>query len=202
MSEVPKEAGKSTFDIINQQKLMDTLPASGVDSILDFGCGVGNYLFALAEYYPEAGKLVGVDLWGEGIDILNQRARERGALRVRGVTASGLDLDFIGDGQVDLLLMATVLHDLAERKEEVSALEEVARVLRPDGTFAVVEYKKVETMRGPPVSIRISETELPVMVRPFGFAEGITSDLGTYCYISTFARNDKGERERKAVPTS
>jgi hypothetical protein len=58
-----------------------------------------------------------------------------------------------------------------------------------------VEYKKIETMRGPPVSIRISEAELPVMVGPFGFAEGITSDLGTNCYISTFSRNGKGEKE-------
>lgn len=188
MTRVPREAGKTSFDIIDQQKLLDTLPASGVDFVLDFGCGVGNYLFALAGRYPEAGSLVGIDLWGEGVDTLNRRARDLGNHRVRGIEASGLDLGFIGDSQVDLLLMATVLHDLAERDEETAALSEVSRVLRPGGTFAVVEYKKVQTTRGPPLSIRISEIELSAMVRPFGFADGNITSLGSFCYVSTFMK--------------
>jgi ubiquinone/menaquinone biosynthesis C-methylase UbiE len=187
-NKIPKEAGKSSFDLIDQQKLRDALSASKVDFILDFGCGVGNYLFALADRYPEAGKLVGIDLWGEGIDTLNRRARDLGISHVKGIKANGLNLDIISDAQVDLLLMATVLHDLAERNEDAAALKEVFRVLRPGGTLAVVEYKKVEARRGPPLNVRISETELPDMVIPFGFTGGTASDLGPCCYISTFTR--------------
>lgn len=188
INRVPREAGSSSFDLIDQETFLEALPPSGVDFILDFGCGIGNYLFLLADRYPEAGKLVGVDLWGEGIDTLNRRAREYDHSRVRGVKASGLDLNFIGDGQVDLLIMSTVLHDLAERNEEAAALKEVSRVLRLDGTLAVVEFKKVQTRRGPPVFVRLSETELAAIVMPFGFDEGKTTDLGPQCYISTFKR--------------
>jgi len=191
MSKIPREAGRSSFDIIDHQKLMDTLPASGVDFVLDFGCGIGNYLFALANHYFEAGNLLGVDLWGEGIDTLNRKARDLGIAQIKGIKASGLNLDFIGDAEVDLLLMATVLHDLAERDEDAAALRETFRVLRQGGTLAVVEYKKVQTMRGPPVSIRISETELLSLVRPFGFTKANTSSLGPQCYISTFRKNQR-----------
>ena len=195
MSRVPREAGSSSFDLIDQRKFLDALPASGTDFILDFGCGIGNYLFAIADRYPGAGNLVGIDLWGAGIDTLNQRAQEHGATRVRGVNASGLELDFIGDGQVDLLLMATVLHDLAERGEETAALKEVSRVLRSGGTLAVVEFIKEETRRGPPVFIRLSKTELAAMVMPFGFAKGKMTNIGTPCYLSTFKRVERQVRE-------
>jgi ubiquinone/menaquinone biosynthesis C-methylase UbiE len=188
MGKVPKEAGKSSFDLIDQRKFLDALPAAGVNFILDFGCGVGNYLFALAGHYQGAGKLVGIDLWPEGIDILNRKALDQGNTRVQGVRASGLDLAFVDDSLVDLLLMATVLHDLAERGEEAAALAEVSRVLRSGGTFAVVEFKKVQTMRGPPVSVRISENELLSLVKPYGFAENTTCDIGPQCYLSTFER--------------
>lgn len=191
MDRVPREAGKTSFDLIDQRKLFDVLPAEGVDSILDFGCGIGNYLFLLSTRYPDANQLVGIDLWEEGIDTLNQRARELGDSRVRGVRESGLHLDFIGDGQVDLLLMATVLHDLAERNEEKGALKEASRVLRPGGTLAVVEFKKMQARRGPPLFVRLSETELSAMVGPFGFAEGATADIGSDCYLSTFERIDR-----------
>lgn len=197
MSSVPKEAGKSSFDLIDQQRLFEVLPASGVDFVLDFGCGVGNYLFALADYYSDARKLVGVDLWEEGINILNRRARELGLPRVKGVKSSGLDLGFIAEAQVDLVLMATVLHDLAERSEEEAALKEISRILHHGGTLAVVEFKKVEAKRGPPISIRISESELPAMVKPFGFAENNTADIGPHCYISTFTRDGNQRMERK-----
>jgi len=188
MSMVPKEAGKSSFDLIDQQQFLGALPASGVDFILDLGCGVGNYLFPLAGHYPEAGKLVGIDVWEEGIDILNRRALDLVMPRVQGVKASGLDMDFITDAQVDLLLMATVLHDLAERGDETAALTEASRVLRPGGTLTVVEFKKVEARPGPPVSIRISGSQLAAMVRPFGFAGGSISDIGPHCYVSNFTR--------------
>lgn len=199
MSRVPKEAGGTSFDIIDQPKFLDALPASGTDFILDFGCGIGNYLFALAGRYPEAAQLVGIDLWDEGIDTLNRKARELDKPRVKGIKTDGLDLGFIEDSRVDLLLMATVLHDLAERYEEVAALNEVSRVLRPGGTLAVVEYKKVQTRRGPPVAIRLSETELAAMVIPFGFADGQTTDLGLQCYISTFRRVEKKVREQQEI---
>ena len=82
VTRVPGEADRSSLVIINQEKLVEALPSAGVDFILDRGCGVGNDLFALAERYPEAGKLVGVDFWGEGINTLNRKTRERGIPRV------------------------------------------------------------------------------------------------------------------------
>lgn len=197
MRKVPREAGGTSFDLIDQAKFLEALPVSDVGFILDFGCGIGNYLFALAERYTEAGRLVGIDLWREGVDALNRKAGEQDQPRVRGVLSDGLAMDFVGDGQVDLALMATVLHDLAEREEEAGALNEVFRVLRPGGTLAVVEFRKVQTLRGPPVHIRLSEAELAAMVLPFGFSGAETAGLGPQCYLSTFKRLENQEKEER-----
>ena len=145
MSRVPREAGSSSFDLIDEQTFLDLLPVSGVDFILDFGCGIGNYLFAMAARYTDAGRLVGIDLWDEGIVTLNGKAQEQGLPQVRGV----------------------------------------------------VEFKKVQTRRGPPLHIRLSENELAAMVMPFGFDEGKTTDLGASCYISTSRKRDKQAPEGK-----
>lgn len=188
MNAVPAEAGKSSFDLIDPEAFFAALPLASVRRALDLGCGVGNYTLPLAEHLPPGAAVHGVDLWADGVDQLVRTARERG---LRNVTAHAGDvarLEAVSDGAVDLALMATVLHDLAERGEARPALGEAARAVRPGGWLAVVEYKKILTERGPPVAIRLSPEDLAALVGPAGFAERAIVDLGPSLYLALFER--------------
>jgi ubiquinone/menaquinone biosynthesis C-methylase UbiE len=81
-----------------------------------------------------------------------------------------------------------VVHDLAERGVAPAALAEAARVLRPGGWLAVVEFKKIPTEHGPPVAVRLSPGELASLVAPAGFAEPTVVDLGSHAYLALFVR--------------
>lgn len=188
MSHVPPEAGKSSFGLIDKELFFAALPLDAVRRALDLGCGTGRYTLALAECLPPGSTVHGVDLWEQGVRELLRAAGEGG---LRNVTAHAGDLarlESIPAARIDLVLLATVVHDLAERGEAAAALEEAARILRPGGWLAVVEFKKIPTEQGPPVAIRLSPGDLAALVTPSGFAEPTVVDLGPSAYLALFVR--------------
>jgi ubiquinone/menaquinone biosynthesis C-methylase UbiE len=88
---------------------------------------------------------------------------------------------------MDLILMATVLHDLKEAGVQDGSLAEARRLLKRHGTFAVVEFNKVPGPPGPPISIRLSPDGVTALVEPFGFARTGLHEVGPYNYLMTFA---------------
>ncbi|MEW6486449.1 MAG: methyltransferase domain-containing protein [Thermodesulfobacteriota bacterium] len=188
MPQVPAEAGKSSFGLIDEERFFAALPLPSVRRALDLGCGAGRYTLALAERLPAGASVHGVDLWAEGVEKLRRGARERGLEHVTADTGDLADLGAVPDARIDLVLLATVLHDLAERGEAAAALAEASRILRPRGWLAVVEFKKIPTEHGPPVAIRLSPGDLAALVTPFGFAEPRVVDLGPNAYLALFVR--------------
>lgn len=101
---------------------------------LDVGCGNGRHTEALA---ARAETVFGVDLSRGLLDEAVARARERGfddaAAFVHG-DAAALPLR---DDAVDLAVYVAALHHLSPRERRVESLNELARVLAPDGTALV-----------------------------------------------------------------
>ena len=56
-------------------------------------------------------------------------------------------------------------------------------MLKPKGKLVIVEYKKIETPSGPPVSMRLSEQELGEITARFGFSMDRVSEVGPYHYL-------------------
>lgn len=183
----PHEAGKSSFSLIDFEAFVTALDPSGAKVIADVGCGVGNYSIPLARKLGPGTRIVGFDLWAEGVEKLNETARKEGLDWLSAARAEAGNLAPLSDNSVDILFMATVLHDLAERKDEAEALAEAARVLRPGGTLGVVEFKKIESNPGPPLSIRLSPEEVEALVTPHGFTLRSVTSLGPITYVSTFS---------------
>jgi ubiquinone/menaquinone biosynthesis C-methylase UbiE len=188
MSKNPSEAGKSSFGFIDEKLIFTHLPTKDVKLILDVGCGVGNYGFALSDYYPKAVEIIGVDPWEEGIDQLNKKATELGLKNVRGIKAGADDISEVKEASVDLIFLATVAHGLVERGEDEKAFNEAARLLKPGGTLAIVEFKKIDKKPGPPLAVRLSPLELGEIITPSGFLEEKVYDLGEHLYLAIFLR--------------
>lgn len=96
----------------------------------DLGCGTGQMAALVA---PHVGRVIAVD----GSSDMLQAARERldGVANVEFRTGA-LEALPIDEAQLDVALVALVLHHLAD---PATALNEVARVLRPGGRVLIVD---------------------------------------------------------------
>ena len=179
--------GKSSFDLIDPCILWAELDLPPGIAFLDMGCGPGHYALAAAEIIGSTGVIYAVDLWDEGIAILKEQAYRECRSNLKPLVADVQQVP-LETNSVDVALMATVLHDLVEAGTSAGALAEVARVLRPGGRFAIVEFEKIDGPPGPPRHIRLDPEEVETLVTPYGFRRQKTKELGPYNYLITFIR--------------
>lgn len=186
MNDKPIAAGKSSFDLIDFVKLVDVLEIEPGIHFLDVACGAGAYTLALVDHIGPTGRLYALDLWGEGIEILMAEAK---AKKISNIEAHVADISrhmpLVSD-TVDLCLMATVLHDLIEDQTDQGTLQEVARVMKPGGKLAVIEFKKIDGPPGPPMTIRLAPGETEACLLPYAFEMLATHDIGPCMYLSIF----------------
>ena len=187
MGALPKEAGKSSYDLIDPEVLFDALPLEEVRLALDLGCGAGRYTLALAERLGD-GRVQGFDLWPEGIAELRRQAAALGLVHCTGAVADIAALPGVADGTADLALFGTVLHDLVPRGNADATLAEAARALRPGGWLAAVEFHRRDTQPGPPRAVRLAPPQLDALVVPHGFEPAGITDLGASCYLALYRR--------------
>jgi ubiquinone/menaquinone biosynthesis C-methylase UbiE len=106
------------------------------ETIADVGCGPGFFTIAAGQAVGPTGRVVAVELERSMLDLVQAAAAEAGLsnVEVRQSTDGPLPLE---NGLADLTLCALVLHDLPE---PLSVVRELARITRPAGRIAVVEW--------------------------------------------------------------
>jgi ubiquinone/menaquinone biosynthesis C-methylase UbiE len=104
---------------------------------LDVGTGFGINAAFLAKWLPEGSEVWSVDPSKEVLANVEAALEKEGLRGVRFAEASADDLDF-PDGYFDAVVSVMVLHHIEKLQP---ALKEMARVLRPGGTLAIVDYK-------------------------------------------------------------
>ena len=91
---------------------------------LDIGCGNGRHVETLQQ---RAGRVLGVDVSRSLLDTARERVPDAGLLLG---DASRLP---IASGRVDLAVYVATLHHLPSKEARIASLDELARVLDPDG---------------------------------------------------------------------
>jgi ubiquinone/menaquinone biosynthesis C-methylase UbiE len=75
-----------------------------------------------------------------------------------------------------------------EDKIDQEVLRETARVVKPNGTLAILEFRKIDGPPGPPRHIRLSPEQVDDLLAPFGFKQGHVADVGPYNYLLLFKK--------------
>ena len=152
-AEPPSAPGKhSSFEFVAHAPVLDAL--AGAQRVLDLGCGRGDWSLALAK---RGTPVLAVDRWVDGLDWLTRQSRGLPLLALRADATAPLPL---ADGAVDAVLLALVLHHLAGNGKAPGVLAEIARVLRPGGVLAIVEFLPVPPPPGPPLAVRVPPAEV------------------------------------------
>jgi len=186
MTRKPIAAGKSSFNLIDPELVFAALALRKGETAIDLGCGDGRYCLAMAAQIQPGGKVVGIDLWPEGLAALELAAEDRGLTNVTTLRTDVTRTIPLPDHVADLVLMATVLHDFVAEGTADGALREARRLLKSKGRLAVLEFRKIGGPPGPPLNIRLDAKELNALVGPFEFSVVKSLEVGPFCYLNLF----------------
>jgi SAM-dependent methyltransferase len=132
--------------LAERDRLLDGLGLRGDETLLDVGCGRGLLLNGAARRLPD-GHAVGIDARSRGDRSAGDReaalanaAAEGVADRVEVVDADMRALPF-DDGTFDAVVSSIAVHTLPDRDAREQACLEMARVLRPGGRVAVLDFR-------------------------------------------------------------
>lgn len=132
---------------------------------LDVGCGSGAVCMALAKAFPKA-QIIGIDPDEESI----RRARRAAPANAKFEVSETSKFKSAG---FDLVTLCDVLHDLAE---PLKTLQEIRALLKPDGTFFIVEPRAAD---------RLEDNRNPVAATFYGFSL-------FHCMTQSLARGGPG----------
>ncbi len=160
--------------------------------LLDAGCGEGRFAIAAASMVGAAGKVYAADTSAESIAALERLATERDLGQVEAFVADVTEHIPAPADTADVCLVANVLHGLVDSGVVRGELREIKRVLRPEGTLAILDFRKdVDRPPGPPISRRLDPLETERLVSRHGFRQVRSTEVGMYHYLTIFRLVEK-----------
>src|SRR5215218_10076153 len=120
---------------ITRERLREILEPIGGERLLEVGPGTGYYSLPVADCLSPVGRLDVVDIQQEMLYHTVHRARDRGIGHIKPTRADARELPF-PDDTFDGAYLVTVL---GEVPDQVAALREIGRVVRPGGRVVVGE---------------------------------------------------------------
>ncbi len=129
-----------------REKLIDSLALHGAETIIDVGCGRGLLLNAAARRLT-TGKAIGIDLWqsadqsGNNPEATLANARAEGVANLVEVKTGDMrELPF-QDQTIDVAVSSLAIHNIPNKEGRAKAVHEIARVLKPQGQVALLDFQ-------------------------------------------------------------
>jgi arsenite methyltransferase len=128
------------------RRMIARLPLRGDEQVLDVGCGRGLLLLEAAKQLPR-GRATGLDLWSTVDQSGNAAAATHRNAALAGVT-DRVQIDTgdmrkmpYADASFDVIISSLAIHNLPTKADRVQAIGEIARVLKPDGRIALLDFR-------------------------------------------------------------
>ena len=152
--------------------VVDSMNLAPTDVVADIGAGTGYFTFRMAPKVPQ-GRVFAVDIQPEMLDIMRERAQERGINNVMLVRGTVQDPNLPSDS-IDAALMVDAYHEFSHPREMMQALVED---LVPGGRVILIEYRKED----PSVPIKplhkMSEAQVRKEMEAVGLEWVATKDM-------------------------
>ncbi|MBI3971816.1 MAG: methyltransferase domain-containing protein [Chloroflexi bacterium] len=163
-----------------------TLQAAGIvpgHTVVDLGCGPGYFTLPAAALAGDTGRVYGVDVQPEMVDICLRRAAEAGHRQVD-VLQSAEDHVPLAGSIADRVFIAFVLH---ETDNPPAFLREAKRLLKAGGEIAIVEWQKKDGPPGPPTAHRVSPEDVATVANQAGLRVLEQRPLNDHHYLVRLA---------------
>ncbi len=157
------------LNLIPPETLISQMPIHDHADILDIGAGTGYFTIALAE--KTKGTVYALDLDDRMLNVIHQKALERGIINIVGIRERVEDILLahvgISENSLDFVMASLVLHEVPALSQ---VLETVYALMNSGGHLLCLEYENDESiLEGPPMHIRVGSTELRDLLKQTGF---------------------------------
>ena len=173
--------------IFEREKILEVVPIYG-DSILDLGCGAGDFTVEIAKKRPNA-KIYAVDIQENNIDKLNHECKNCG---ITNVETNICDVtDYCGtnlqDECIDTVFVSNLLHQIP-KEDRGLVFDEINRVTKRGSVIVFIDWKKNNQNVGPK-EIHITDCEdIECMLEKRGNFISDRIDLSPYHYCLMFCK--------------
>lgn len=162
-------------------EVIDSLGIGPGMNVADIGAGTGYFALPIAAKIAPGGRVFALDLQPEMLTRIREKlaapeAPQNIELREGEDAATGLP-----DACADLVLLANLWHEVDDRE---ATLREAARLLRPGGRIAILDWRDdVTRPPGPPREHRIAEDETMRALQDGGWNVRDCVHVGPYSYL-------------------
>ena len=147
--------------------------------VADIGAGTGFFAIPMARAVGPDGRVFAVDLQSEMLQLLRHKLTA-GTGNLETLEGSAHQSNLPGES-CDLVLVANVWHELDDHP---GALAEAARVLRPEGRLAILDWR-ADAVRppGPPIDHRWPVEKTIHLLEQNGWTVHNYGAIGSYSYL-------------------
>ncbi|MGC9516588.1 MAG: class I SAM-dependent methyltransferase [Methanomicrobiales archaeon] len=175
--------GKSSRDILDGADVLSRAGLKSGQIFLDAGCGDGYFSILASSMVGENGKVYAIDIHEDSINNLEKEVENKSIKNLYPIVADVTHKIPLDNDSVDLCLMVNVLHGFVENDEIEKVMGEIFRVIKSGGIFAVVEFKKIKGTPGPPLDVRIYNSEVVDLLINYGFRPVTAYDIGDHHFM-------------------
>lgn len=128
------------------RRMIASLALRGDEQVLDVGCGRGMLLLETARHLPH-GLATGLDLWstrdqsGNAADATARNAELAGLRERVQVDTGDMRRMPYPDASFDVVVSSLAIHNLPTQTDREQAVREIARVLKPGGRVALLDFR-------------------------------------------------------------
>ena len=149
-------------------------------SLGDLGCGnLAYYTISGARVVGKSGMVYAVDILKSVLEAVNNRVRQEGLENVKTVWS---DLEVVGGAKIDSnSLDVALLHNvLFHSKKQEAIIKEATRLLKAGGRLLIVDWLKINSPFGPPLTDRPDPNSLKIICKKLGLLATEEFKAGPY----------------------
>ncbi|KLK88439.1 hypothetical protein SZ63_05315 [Methanoculleus sediminis] len=169
------------------ESILDGIGLAPGATFIDVGCGEGFFALPAARTVGPHGRVCGIDIDAEALDLLQEKAFREGLDNV--VLHKGMAEEILlCDGCADVVFFGIDLHDFVD---PVRVLANARRMAAPEGLIVDVDWKKEPLPLGPPTAKKFSPEHAAALMAEAGLRVRTVAESGPYHYIVTAVPGNK-----------
>ena len=156
--------------------------------VADFGFGAGDFALLASKIVNETGLVSAIDIRESAISAFAARIKELGIKNIEIIRA---DLEVPGNTHLknqsqDIVLIINMLFQSTQRDLVIS---EASRITKSNGSIVVIDWSSEDKKIGPPMELRVNQTDLKELFEKNGFSVERTIEAGHYHFGVVFKKN-------------
>jgi ubiquinone/menaquinone biosynthesis C-methylase UbiE len=150
-------------------------------TVADIGAGSGYFTIGIAREVGSGGKVHAVDFQTGMLDLIGKKLLEPNAPSNVTLVHGTAEHTMVDAHTVDLAFLANIWHELDDPGK---VLQETARILRPEGRIAILDWRvDMPSPPGPPRDHRKSAEDVIATLKADGLAVERSGHVGKFSYL-------------------